>query len=189
MEGDMMIQILLFLTEAITEPIVSAVLYSQRSKISAMKYVFWLMGLLAVMYFMSAFTQSTRGVDGSSPRAAANSVKKLKRYMTTQQQHIFETSYGVLGAIKSKEGPDAFLPFVDGKSPDEVIELAREEVAKRIAAGDPDLVKYGSWENLVGLGAAPSPGKDNKPSGVQPLRSSERSSRDITPAATAQPAH
>lgn len=157
-----------------------------------MKYVFWAMGLLAVMYFMSAFTQNARGIDGSSQRSAANSVKKLKRYMTTQQQHIFETSYGVLGVIKSKEGPDAFLPFVDGKSPDEIIELARAEVAKRIAAGDPDLVKYGSWENLVGLGTE-NQGKntDGKPSSAQPLRSSERSSRSITPAVTpvSQPAH
>jgi hypothetical protein len=153
-----------------------------------MKYVFWVMGLLAVMYFMSAFTQSARGIDGSSQRAAANSVKKLKRYMTTQQQHIFETSYGVLGVIKSKEGPEAFLPFVDGKSVDEIIELAREEVAKRIAAGDPDFVKYGSWENLVGLG------NDNlqkntvtRVNGTQPLRNSERSSRDLS-VPTAAPA-
>lgn len=149
------------------------------------------MGLLAVIYFMSVFTHSAHGVDGSSPRAAANSVKKLKRYMTTQQQHIFETSYGVLGAIKSKEGPDAFLPFVDGKSPDEIIELAREEVAKRIAAGDPDLVKYGSWENLVGLGADTTPPKDNKASTTQPLRNSERAGRNSAPSAApqAQPAH
>jgi hypothetical protein len=153
-----------------------------------MKYVFWAMGLLAVMYFMSAFTQSARGIDGSSQRAAANSVKKLKRYMTTQQQHIFETSYGVLGVIKSKEGPDAFLPFVDGKSPDEIIELAREEVAKRIAAGDPDLVKYGSWENLVGLGNEASQKSTDSP---KPLRNSERSARDFPPQATpaTQPAH
>lgn len=157
-----------------------------------MKYVFWAMGLLAVMYFMSAFTQNARGIDGSSQRSAANSVKKLKRYMTTQQQHIFETSYGVLGVIKSKEGPDAFLPFVDGKSPDEIIELARAEVAKRIAAGDPDLVKYGSWENLVGLGTEnQSKNTDAKPTNAQPLRNSERASRTITPAVTpvSQPAH
>ena len=72
-----------------------------------MKFLFWAMGLLAVIYFMSVFTSSTHGIDGSTQRSAANSVKKLKRYMTTQQQHIFETSYGVLGAIKSKEGVTA----------------------------------------------------------------------------------
>ncbi len=154
-----------------------------------MKFLFWAMGLLAVIYFMSVFTQSTHGIDGSSQRSAANSLKKLKRYMTTQQQHIFETSYGVLGAIKSKEGPDAFLPFVDGKSPDEIIDLARQEVSARIAAGDPDLVKYGSWENLVGLGTQPA----GNPSGsrseaVQPLRNSVRSGRDEPAVAVPAPA-
>ena len=146
-----------------------------------MKFIFWVMGLLAVMYFMSAFTHSTRGIDGSSQRAASNSVKKLKRYMSTQQQHIFETSYGVLGAIKSKEGPDAFLPFVDGKTPDEINDLARQEVTARIAKGDPDLVQYGSWENLVGLGKNPqTEGTDGRDANAPPLRSSERGGRDLS---------
>lgn len=153
-----------------------------------MKIIFWVMGLLAVLYFMSAFTQTTRGIDGSNQRTAANSVKKLKRYMTTQQQHIFETSYGVLGAIKSKEGPDAFLPFVDGKSPDEIIELARQEVTARIASGDPDFVKYGSWENLVGLGTPTASKSNGKPVTAQPLRNSVRGGRDETPLAQPEPA-
>ena len=37
------------------------------------------MGLLAVIYFMSVFTNSTRAIDGSNQRTAANSVKKLPR--------------------------------------------------------------------------------------------------------------
>ena len=145
-----------------------------------MKVIFWIMGLLAVMYFMSAFTHSTKTIDGSSQRSASNSVKKLKRYMSTQQQHIFETSYGVLGAIKSKEGPDVFLPFVDGKTPDEIIELAREEVNARIAAGDPDLAKYGSWENFVGIGGG-NGGNASKGSTAAPLRSSTRTDRNANP--------
>ena len=154
-----------------------------------MKVIFWVMGFLAVVYFMSAFTHNSHGIDGSNQRAAANSVKKLKRYMTTQQQHIFETSYGVLGAIKSKEGPDAFLPFVDGKTPDEINDLAREEVSKRIAAGDPELVKYGSWENLVGLGNEGNTSGSGNAAG-QPLRDSTRPSRGAaeTPVAPVQPA-
>jgi len=152
-----------------------------------MKVIFWVMGLLAVMYFMSAVTQNTKTVDGSSQRAASNSVKKLKRYMTTQQQHIFETSYGVLGVIKSKEGPDVFLPFVDGKTPEEIIDLARQEVNARIAAGDPDLSKYGSWDKLVGLGddgAGSTAGKSDQ----QPLRNSVRGGRDSAEPPLAAPA-
>ena len=149
-----------------------------------MKVIFWVMGLLAVIYFMSAFTQTTKTIDGSNQRTAQNSVKKLKRYMTTQEQHIFETSYWALGAIKSKEGPDAFLPFVDGKTPDEIVDLARAEVNARIAAGDPDFTKYGSWDSLVGLGAANAPkAAGGKPASVQPLRNSVRGGRNgVAPA-------
>ena len=31
-----------------------------------MKLIFWVMGFLAVIYFMSAFTHSSRGIDGSA---------------------------------------------------------------------------------------------------------------------------
>jgi len=153
-----------------------------------MKIIFWAMGFLAVIYFMSVFTQTTRTIDGSSQRSAYNSVKKLKRYMSTQEQHVFETSFGVLGQIKSKEGPDVFLPFVDGKTPDEIIELARQEVNAHIAGGDPDLSKYGSWDNLVGLGSGNS-GKTagGRPVPLQPLRNSVRGGRDEpVPVAPAQ---
>lgn len=155
-----------------------------------MKILFWVMGLLAIIYFMSVFTASTKSIDGSNQRSAVTSVKKLKRYMTTQEQHIFETSYWALGAIKSKEGPDAFLPFVDGKTPDEIVELARTEVAARIAAGDPDFVKFGTWDKLVGLGTEESASKtsNGKPTTAQPLRNSVRSGRDTTPTAAPTPA-
>jgi len=144
-----------------------------------MKVIFWVMGLLAVIYFMSVFTQTTKTIDGSNQRTAQNSVKKLKRYMTTQEQHIFETSYWALGAIKSKEGPDSFLPFVDGKTPDEIVDLAREEVNARIAAGDPDFTKYGSWDSLVGLGATNAlKAAGGKSIAVQPLRNSVRGGRN-----------
>lgn len=154
-----------------------------------MKIVFGAMALLAVIYFMSAFTQQTKHVDGSSQRAAFNSVKKLKRYMTTQEQHAFETAFWVLGEIKSKEGPDAFLPFVDGKSPEEIVELARQEVSVKIASGDPDFKKYHSWEDLIKVrnDSGKAGGESN-----QPLRNSVRTGRESAsppaPAPAAQPA-
>lgn len=155
-----------------------------------MKILFWAMGLLAIIYFMSVFSASTKTIDGSNQRSAVTSVKKLKRYMTTQEQHVFETSYWALGAIKSKEGPDAFLPFVDGKTPEEIIELARTEVNARIAAGDPDFIKFTNWDTLVGLGTTDNGGKgaNGKPASTQPLRNSVRGGRDAPIAPAAAPA-
>lgn len=137
-----------------------------------MKILFAAMALLAVIYFMSAFMQRTDRINGASQTAALRSAKSVKRYMTDQQQHLFETSFWALNTIKSKEGPDAFLATVDGKTPDEIIEIAKQEVSARIAAGDPDFKKYGSWEDFVN----DKTGEDKKKP-AQPLRNSSRTGR------------
>jgi hypothetical protein len=62
---------------------------------------------------------------------------------------------------------------VDGKTPDEIIEMAKQEVSARIAAGDPDFKKYGSWDDFVN----DKTGEDKKKSSAQPLRNSSRTGR------------
>lgn len=142
-----------------------------------MKIVIAIMALLAVIYFMSAFTQRTDSINGSSQVAAFKSAKKIKRYMTERQQHEFETAFWALGAIKAKEGPDAFLAAVDGKTADEVVAIAEQEVKAKIAAGDPEFTKFGSWENLVNDAAERDKRKSGHAEPVQPLRNSVRSGR------------
>lgn len=145
-----------------------------------MKIIFGLMALLAVIYFMSAFTQQTDSINGSSRVTAFKSAKKVKRYMTAEQQHLFETAFWTLQQIKSKEeqkeGEDAFLAAVDGKTPDQIIELAQQEVAARIQAGDPEFKKYGSWDDMV---KTLTQGENKKAGGepTQPLRNSARAGR------------
>jgi hypothetical protein len=152
-----------------------------------MKIVIAVMALLAVIYFMSAFTQRTDSINGSSQVAAFKSAKKIKRYMTERQQHEFETAFWALGTIKAKEGPDAFLAAVDGKTADEVVAMAEQEVKAKIAAGDPDFKQFGSWENLVNDAAERDKRKSSRGEPVQPLRNSVRSGRPDTNAAQPQP--
>lgn len=146
-----------------------------------MKIIFGLMALLAVIYFMSAFTQQTDSINGSSRVAAFKSAKKVKRYMTAEQQHLFETAFWTLQQIKSKEGhaegEDPFLDAVDGKTPDQIVELAQQEVAAKIQAGDPDFKKYGSWDDMVRMLMEKQNKKGSSAEPPQPLRNSVRTGR------------
>lgn len=114
-----------------------------------MKILAAVMALLAVIYFLPAFMQRTDSINGASRVAAYKSAIKVKRYLSTDERVLFDTAFGILDKIKSAEGPDAFVEAVGGKSPDEIIELAKYEVGVKIAAGDPEFKKYGSWENMV----------------------------------------
>jgi hypothetical protein len=146
-----------------------------------MKILAAVMALLAVIYFASAFTQRTDSIDGSSRVAAFKSAKKIKRYMTPEELHLFETSFWTLETIKSqaggKGGEDAFLAVVDGKTAEEIVETARQEVNARIEAGDPQFSKYGSWENMVKELTARDSKKPEHAEPAHPLRNSVRNGR------------
>jgi len=145
-----------------------------------MKIVAAVMALFALIYFMPAFMQRTDSINGSSRVAAYKSAIKVKRYLSTDDRVLFDTAFGILDKIKSREGPDAFVASVDGKSPEEIIDLAKQEVNAKIAAGDPDFAKYGSWENLV---TVLTEGENKKTIAAAPLRNSVRAGRqDSAPA-------
>jgi hypothetical protein len=140
-----------------------------------MKILAAVMALLAVIYFLPAFMQRTDSINGASRVAAYKSAIKVKRYLSTDQRVLFDTAFGILDKIKSAEGPDAFVEAVGGKSPDEIIEIAKHEVGVKIAAGDPEFKKYGSWENMVKMLTE----GEKKPGAAesQPLRNSVRTGR------------
>jgi hypothetical protein len=149
-----------------------------------MKMLAAVMALLAVIYFLPAFMQRTDSINGASRVAAYKSAIKVKRYLSTDDRVLFDTAFGILDKIKAAEGPDAFVEAVGGKSPDEIIEMAKHEVGVKIATGDPDFKKYGSWENMVKT-LTEGEKKAVKES-REPLRNSVRSGRDEaeTPPAT-----
>jgi hypothetical protein len=142
-----------------------------------MKMIFAFMAALAVVYFITAFRQPVT-IDGSSQSRALMSAKKLKRYMTSGQLHEFETAFWTLGEIKSKEDPESFLATVDGKTPEEVVQIAEQVVNAKIAAGDPIYKQYGSWQNMIKLQSAPHNKNSTSESDLPPLRNSVRTGRD-----------
>jgi hypothetical protein len=138
------------------------------------------MAVLAIIYFMPAFLQRTDSISGKTRVAAFKSAIKVKRYLSTNDRVLFDTAFGILDRIKAEEGPDAFVAAVNGKSPDEIIQLAKQEVSAKIAAGDQAFVKYGSWENMVKAltdGERKKSFKNNGSESEPPLRNSVRTGR------------
>ncbi len=144
-----------------------------------MKILAAVMALFAVIYFLPAFMSRTDEISGGNRIAVYKSAVKVKRYLPTDERVLFDTALGILDKIKSEEGPDAFVAAVDGKSPEEVIEIAKHEVNVKIATGHPDFKKYTSWENMVQVLTDGEGKKSAKTEGepAQPLRNSSRTGR------------
>lgn len=145
-----------------------------------MKILAAVMALFAVIYFLPAFTSRTDEVSGKNRVALYKSAVKVKRYMPTDERVLFDTSMGIIDKIKTQEaGPDAFVAAVDGKTPEEVIALAKQEVTVKIAAGDPEFKKYTSWEDMVAKLTDDGHRKTVKPSEPEevPLRNYSREGR------------
>ncbi|HYE34879.1 hypothetical protein [Methylocaldum sp.] len=136
--------------------------------------------LFGVIYFLPAFMSRSDEISGTSRETVYKSAIKVKRYLNTDERVLFDTAFGILDKIKSEEGNDAFVDTVDGKTPEEIIELTKHEVNVKIATGHPDFKHYSSWEDMVqkltnGEGKKPPTHPDASP--AHPLRNSERPAR------------
>ncbi|MGX2042012.1 hypothetical protein ACWJKU_18085 [Methylocaldum sp. MU1018] len=137
------------------------------------------LALLAVIYFLPAFMSRTDEINGVSREAVYKSAIKVKRYLNTDERVLFDTALGILDKIKSEEGKDAFVDAVDGKSPDEIIDMARQEVNIKIATGHPDFKQYSSWDDMIQklTNSGRKPPVHSDASSALPLRNSERPNR------------
>ncbi|HLF96850.1 MAG TPA: hypothetical protein VI457_06880 [Methylococcaceae bacterium] len=115
-----------------------------------MKYLYWLMAILAVMYVLPVLTKSGDSINGSNMKTADKSAMHVTKYLPADDRVIFNTAYGIVKEIKMEEGgEDAFLSSVKGLKPQEVIDLARKEVNARIAKGDGKFAAYKDWDDMI----------------------------------------
>ncbi len=123
--------------------------------------------------------QDSNQIHGATNEQVQKSAMKVRRNLATQDRHAFDVAFGLLRQFKATEGDDAFAKAVTGLSTDEVVELARQEVAVKIAAGDPEFKHYTSWDDMLNKRAAED--APRKPAAAQqtaaPLRQSERAPR------------
>ncbi len=86
-------------------------------------------------------------INGRSLKTANRSVSFIKERLPNEKRIEFEVSYWTLrDSIKNNE---EFLDKVDGKRPDELIELGREIFQQRKSAGFSDYQKFNSWEQMI----------------------------------------
>jgi len=151
----------------------------QQKTASQIKILAWVMALLAIPYFFPAFMrmQEGRELDGSTVEQVRKSALKVRRSMPSDDRTLFDTAFGVLEKLKNEEGPDAFVKAVDGLKPEEIIDLARQEVNQKIASGSDEFKPYHSWDEMISKEFGEASKKNNGQ--TAPLRNSERTGRSF----------
>ncbi len=139
------------------------------------------MAVLALIYFSPVLIHMQNGnqIHGSTNEQVLKSAMQVRRNLPTVERHAFDVAFGLLKEFKSTEEGNAFADMVGGKSTDEVVDLARQEVAVKIAAGDPKFKQFTSWDDMLSKEAAADAPK--RPAAAQPtapLRNSERSNSE-----------
>ena len=86
-------------------------------------------------------------INGHSTKTAYRSVKGLKKYMPAETQLEFEVSFWMLRDANKDD--DTFLNLVDGKKPQDVIEMGKVLYQERKAAGFKEYEQYASWEQMI----------------------------------------
>jgi len=142
-----------------------------------MKVLAWAMAILAVIYFLPAFTMRSDEINGHSQKTALKSAREIKRYLNTDDRVLFDTAFGILYKIKSRDGEQAFLDAVDGQNADQIIELAKTEVNAQIAAGNSEFKAYRDWDDMMKQLTRDTSKKALDTQSAPPLRNSSRASR------------
>ncbi|MDD1607798.1 MAG: hypothetical protein LUO95_10670 [Methylococcaceae bacterium] len=86
-------------------------------------------------------------INGHNTKTAYRSVKGLKRYMKPETQLEFEVSFWMLRDANKDD--TTFLDIVDGKKPQEIIELGKVLYQERKAAGFKAYEQYPTWEAMI----------------------------------------
>jgi hypothetical protein len=86
-------------------------------------------------------------INGHSTKTAYRSVKGLKKYMPAETQLEFEVSFWMLRDANKDD--DTFLNLVDGKKPQDIIEMGKALYQERKAAGFKEYEQYATWEQMI----------------------------------------
>ncbi len=86
-------------------------------------------------------------INGHNTKTAYRSVKGLKKYLPPEKQLEFEVSFWMLRDANKDD--DTFLDIVDGKRPEEIIEMGKTLYQERKTAGFKEYEQYASWEAMI----------------------------------------
>ncbi|WP_027157901.1 hypothetical protein [Methylobacter luteus] len=86
-------------------------------------------------------------INGHNARTAYKSVKVIKNRLPAEQRIEFEVSFWTIRDSFKNEGE--FLEKVDGKEPQEIIDLGKELYQERKNAGIEAYTQYSSWDEMI----------------------------------------
>ncbi|SMG62424.1 conserved hypothetical protein [methanotrophic bacterial endosymbiont of Bathymodiolus sp.] len=86
-------------------------------------------------------------INGRSFKTALQSVKMIKGRLPQEKRIAFELSFWAIRTAYRNNSE--FLDIVDGKTPDELIEVGKEVFAQRKAEGFEEYQQYASWDEMI----------------------------------------
>jgi len=103
--------------------------------------------LVFIICFSLMGCTSGNQINARSLKTANRSVNRIKNRLPEELRIEFEVSYWTLhDSIKDKNN---FLDTVDGKTPEEIIELGKDVFQNRKNAGFQDYLQYSSWDQMI----------------------------------------
>jgi len=108
-----------------------------------------ILSIIIISFSILISTGCSKGsqINGRSFKTALRSVKMIKSRLPQEQRIAFELSFWALRTAYRKNSE--FLDTVDGKTPDELIEVGKEIFAKRKAEGFEEYQQYASWDDMI----------------------------------------
>ncbi|MGD0958959.1 MAG: DUF6694 family lipoprotein [Methylomonas sp.] len=103
--------------------------------------------LLAAFCLLLTGCNQGQQINGSSQRTVTRSMTAIKQRLPLDQRIEFEVSYWTLrDEIRNNK---EFFDMVDGKTPEQLIEIGKELFLKRKAAGAKEYEQYSSWDQMI----------------------------------------
>ncbi|MGH8549141.1 MAG: hypothetical protein ACRERU_11190 [Methylococcales bacterium] len=86
-------------------------------------------------------------INAGSDRSLSRSVSGIERNLPVKQQVEFQVSFWSLKQYAESEA--GFRTMVHRKTVAEIIELGKQNFATQYEAGNPDFIKYSSWDAMI----------------------------------------
>ncbi len=104
--------------------------------------------IISISILLSAGCSKGGQINGRSFKTALMSVKGLKNRLPQEQRVAFELSFWAIHD-QYKQNNAEFLDQVDGKSPDEIIELGKTIFEKSKQEGFAEYQQYATWDDMI----------------------------------------
>ena len=103
--------------------------------------------IISCSILMSTGCSKGSQINGRNFKTALKSVKMIKGRLPQEQRIAFELSFWAIRTAYRNNSE--FLDIVDGKTPDELIEVGKEVFEKRKADGFEEYQQYANWDEMI----------------------------------------